>query len=182
MKTDFIVLAGGCFWCTEEIFLEIPGVLYVQSGYSGGHFPNPRYEDVSTGTTGHAECVKVTFNTNEVTLQKLLFIFFKTHDPTSLNFQGADIGTQYRSAIFYNSEEQKNIIEKMINFLTVKNVYSQKIVTQVLPLRDFYEAEDNHQKYYRKNQDAYYCKIVINPKLQKLKELLQNKNELIDEN
>jgi len=181
MKTDFVVLAGGCFWCTEEIFLEVPGVLYVESGYSGGHFPNPRYEDVSTGTTGHAECIKVTYNTNEITLQKILLVFFKTHDPTTLNYQGADFGTQYRSAIFYNSNEQKEIIKKIIEFLTNKKVFSDKIVTQILPLRDFYIAEEYHQKYYRKNQDAYYCKIVINPKLQKLKKLLQDSDDLIYE-
>lgn len=175
MKTDFIVLAGGCFWCTEEIFLEVPGVLYVQSGYSGGHFPNPRYEDVSTGNTGHAECVKVTFDLDEISLNKILLIFFKTHNPTTPNMQGADIGSQYRSAIFYNSLEQKEIAEKMVIFLSAKKIFDEKIVTQILPLRDFYPAEENHQKYYRKNQDAYYCKIVINPKLKKLKELLSSK-------
>ena len=172
MNKEEIVLAGGCFWCTEEIFLRVPGVIAVVSGYSGGDVPNPSYEDVSTGNTNHAECVKVTYDSKILNLQKLLLVFFKTHDPTTLNYQGNDYGTQYRSAIFYTKPEQKKTINEVIEKITELKIYSNKIVTEVLPLETFYPAEDYHQKFYRKNPDYGYCTVVINPKLNKLKEII----------
>ncbi|NBO36692.1 peptide-methionine (S)-S-oxide reductase [bacterium] len=171
-NNEEIVLAGGCFWCTEEIFLRVPGVLDVVSGYSGGDTEYPSYEDVSTGNTNHAECVKVTFDSSKIKLEKLLLIFFKTHNPTTLNYQGNDYGTQYRSAIFYTTENQRAIIQKVIDKIKDENIYENNIVTEVLPLKNFYRAEDYHQKFYRKNPNYGYCSVVINPKLDKLKELL----------
>lgn len=172
MNKEEIVLAGGCFWCTEEIFLRVPGVIDVVSGYSGGDIPNPSYEDVSTGNTNHAECVKITYDSKILNLQKLILIFFKTHDPTTLNYQGNDYGTQYRSAIFYTKPEQKKTIIEVIEKITELKIYSNKIVTEVLPLETFYPAEDYHQRFYRKNPDYGYCTVVINPKLNKLKEII----------
>lgn len=172
MNKEEIVLAGGCFWCTEEIFLRVPGVIDVVSGYSGGDIPNPSYEDVSTGNTNHAECVKITYDSKILNLQKLILIFFKTHDPTTLNYQGNDYGTQYRSAIFYTKPEQKKTIIEVIEKITELKIYSNKIVTEVLPLKTFYPAEDYHQRFYRKNPDYGYCTVVINPKLNKLKEII----------
>lgn len=173
MNKEEIILAGGCFWCTEEIFSRVPGVISVVSGYSGGDVPNPSYEDVCTGNTNHAECVKVTFNPDKISLQKLLLIFFKTHNPTTLNFQGNDHGTQYRSAVFYNTPEQHQIIIQVINKISELNIYQDKIVTEVLPQVNFYPAEEYHQMFYQKNPNYGYCTAVINPKLSKLKELLQ---------
>lgn len=172
MNKEEIVLAGGCFWCTEEIFLRVPGVIDVVSGYSGGDIPNPSYEDVSTGNTNHAECVKITYDSKILNLQKLILVFFKTHDPTTLNYQGNDYGTQYRSAIFYTKPEQKKTIIEVIEKITELKIYSNKIVTEVLPLKTFYPAEDYHQRFYRKNPDYGYCTVVINPKLNKLKEII----------
>lgn len=172
MNKEEIVLAGGCFWCTEEIFLRVPGVIDVVSGYSGGDIPNPSYEDVSTGNTNHAECVKITYDSKILNLQKLILIFFKTHDPTTLNYQGNDYGTQYRSAIFYTKPEQKKTIIEVIEKITELKIYSNTIVTEVLPLKTFYPAEDYHQRFYRKNPDYGYCTVVINPKLNKLKEII----------
>ena len=172
MNKEEIVLAGGCFWCTEEIFLRVPGVIDVVSGYAGGDIPNPSYEDVSTGNTNHAECVKVTYNPSLVSLEKLLIIFFKTHNPTSLNFQGNDHGTQYRSIIFYSNSEQMKTINDVIEKISELKIYSDKIVTEVLPLKNFYPAEDYHQRFYRKNPDYGYCTVVLNPKLIKLQEII----------
>lgn len=154
-------LAGGCFWCTEAIFKRLKGVTSVTPGYSGGSTLNPSYEDVATGTTGHAECVQIKFDPDIIAYAKLLEVFFKLHDPTTVNRQGADVGTQYRSVIFYHSGSQKRIAEKLKS--NIKNA-----VTEIVPYSNFYPAEESHQEYYEKNKNAGYCRIVIDPKIQKL--------------
>lgn len=158
-----IVLGGGCFWCLEAIFQRIPGVLFVTSGYSGGDMENPSYEEVCTGETGHAEVVKVEFNIKEISLEKILNIFFLAHDPTTLNRQGNDIGTQYRSVIFFSFSEDEKVIKDVIN--EVKKEYKENIVTEVQKLEHFYEAEDYHKNYYDLNRNNPYCRLVIKPKL-----------------
>lgn len=161
--------AGGCFWCTEAIFLEVKGVKKVVSGFTGGFIKNPAYREVCNGTTGHAEGIQITFNPNEVAYEDLLEIFFATHDPTTLNKQGADVGTQYRSAIFYNSPEQKEKAEKYIQLIEKEKLYANPIVTKVEKAGPFYLAEDYHQNYYNLNKDQGYCQYVIAPKLEKLR-------------
>ncbi len=160
--------ASGCFWCTEAIFLRLNGVSSVISGYTGGKTVDPTYEQVSTGMTGHAEAIQISFNPSIISYQKLLEIFFETHDPTSKDRQGADHGTQYRSVIFYHSEEQKHQAEDMISTLTKTKRYQEPIVTEVLPALPFYQAEEYHQDFYAKNREYPYCTVVINPKLTKL--------------
>ncbi|MHB1118034.1 MAG: peptide-methionine (S)-S-oxide reductase MsrA [Minisyncoccota bacterium] len=171
------VFGGGCFWCTEAMFSGLKGVISVLPGYTGGSTKNPTYEDVSSGMTGHAEVVKVAYDEEQVSYNDLLTVFFATHDPTTLNRQGADVGTQYRSAIFYASDEQKSEAEAFIKKL---NESGEKVVTEVRPLEVFYDAEDYHQKYYERNTSAPYCQIVINPKLEKLEkrftELIKSKS------
>lgn len=161
------VFGGGCFWCTEAIFNELKGVISVMPGYAGGFTKNPTYEEVSSGTTGHAEVTRVEYDPVQISYDDLLTIFFATHDPTSLNRQGNDVGTQYRSIILYADEEQKAAAEKFIEKL---NESGPKVVTELKPLEEFYKAEDYHQKYYETHKGAPYCQIVINPKLEKLKE------------
>ena len=163
------VLAGGCFWCLEAVFLELNGVEQVTSGYTGGSVESPSYREVSTGTTGHAEVVKVIFDPEIISYQDILNIFFTIHDPTTLNRQGNDAGTQYRSAIYYQNNLQKNIAKKVIGDLESTNVWKNPIVTEVAPLKTFYKAEDYHQDYYQQNQDEPYCRIVIEPKVAKLR-------------
>lgn len=160
-------LANGCFWCTEAIFQRLKGVESVVSGYTGGDIKNPTYKEVSSGTTGHAEAIEITFNPNIISFQEILDVFFSTHDPTTLNRQGYDVGTQYRSAIFYHSENQKEIAEKFIKALTDAKVFDKKIVTQIVPFKAFYRAENYHQNYYNNNKNQGYCRLVINPKLEK---------------
>ena len=160
--------AGGCFWCTEAVFKRLEGVDSVVSGYTGGERGNPSYEQVSTGATGHAEAIQIQFDPNIISYDKLLDVFFATHDPTTLNQQGADIGTQYRSAIFYHSAKQKSAAEKKISNLEKGGKYSDPIVTELTPFSNFYQAEDYHKDYYDKNNSAPYCKLVIDPKIQKL--------------
>jgi peptide-methionine (S)-S-oxide reductase len=167
-----IVLAGGCFWCTEAVFNRVPGVVEVISGYSGGGHDTATYEEVSSGETGHAECIKVVFDDEQVTLKKLLTLFFGTHDPTTLDQQGADKGSQYRSAIFYMSDEQEQVIKETINDLEAGHVFTNPIVTEVRAFKTFYPAEDYHQDFYTNNPDYGYCQVVINPKLSKLAKLL----------
>jgi len=167
-KTETAVLAGGCFWCMEAVFERINGVISVTSGYSGGDVPNPSYEDVCTGTTGYAEAVKIIYNPEIVSFKELLNEFWRAHDPTTLNKQGADIGTQYRSEIFYKNKDQKEEAEKSIRDLEKSGKYSMPIVTKIEPLRVFYPAEDYHQNYFDKHPFAGYCRVVINPKLEKL--------------
>jgi len=165
---EFATLGGGCFWCTEAVFLEIEGVEKVISGYSGGHVKNPSYQQVVTGSTGHAEVIQVSFDPEIIPFVKILEIFFTMHDPTSLNRQGADVGTQYRSVIFYHSEEQKKVAEEFIAGLNETNLFNLHIVTQLEPFVEFFEAEDYHTNYYNRNQNQGYCKFVIEPKLRKV--------------
>ncbi|CCG53094.1 Protein-methionine-S-oxide reductase MsrA [Flavobacterium indicum GPTSA100-9 = DSM 17447] len=167
--------AGGCFWCTEAIFLEVKGVQKVVSGYTGGFIKNPAYREVCNGTTGHAEAIQITFNPKEVAYEDLLEIFFATHDPTTLNRQGADEGTQYRSAIFYHNDEQKKQAENYIQLIEKEKLYSNPIVTQLEPAAPFYLAEDYHQNYYNQNQEQGYCRMVISPKLDKLRKYYASK-------
>ncbi|WP_027138403.1 peptide-methionine (S)-S-oxide reductase MsrA [Gaetbulibacter saemankumensis] len=165
---------GGCFWCTEAIFQEIRGVEKVVSGYSGGNAPGkPTYREVCSGLTGHAEVIQVTFDANVISYMDILVVFMTTHDPTTLNRQGADVGTQYRSVIFYENIEQRSIADEVIAQLS--EVYDNPIVTEVSPLKIFYEAEDYHQDYYRNNESQGYCNFVITPKLAKLRELHTDK-------
>ena len=164
--TEIAVFAGGCFWCTEAVFERLRGVVSVMPGYTGGTVPNPRYEEVCTGRTGHAESIRVEFDPAQVSFQDLLSVFFATHDPTTLNRQGADVGTEYRSAIFYTSEEQKQAAETFIRELNAQ--LPRRVVTEVVPLGRFYEAEDYHQQFYDNNAFAPYCQFVIEPKLHKL--------------
>lgn len=172
MKHDkqIAIFGGGCFWCTEATFQQLKGVSKVTSGYAGGELENPGYGKVATGHTGHAEVIKVEFDPNEISFENLLEVFFAVHDPTTLNKQGNDIGTEYRSIILYTSEEQKAAAEKSIQKLRDSGEYNMPIVTEIKPFDKFYEAEDYHHNYYNKNPDQPYCQIVINPKLKKLKE------------
>jgi peptide-methionine (S)-S-oxide reductase len=162
-------LAGGCFWCLEAVFLELKGVEKVESGYAGGDLPSPTYEQVCSGNTGHAEVVRVTFDPSVISYRELLEIFFTIHDPTTLNRQGADVGTQYRSAIFFHSVAQKATAEQVIAALEAEHVWGSRIVTQVVPYETFYEAEEYHRDYYRRNPEQGYCRIVIAPKVSKLR-------------
>jgi peptide-methionine (S)-S-oxide reductase len=170
MKTETIVFGGGCFWCTEAVFKMLNGVESVTSGYAGGHTKNPTYREVSSGTTGHAESAQVVYDPSKVAFRDLLTIFFASHDATQLNRQGADVGTQYRSVIFYTTEKQKEEINAFIEELGASAPDGDPIVTQVEPLDVFYPAEDYHQDYYENNAQQGYCQIVIAPKLQKVQE------------
>ena len=172
---EVATFAGGCFWCTEAVFLEIKGVEKVVSGYIGGKTVNPTYKDICTGETGHAEAIQITFNPNEVAFEDLLEIFFGTHDPTTLNRQGADVGTQYRSEIFYHSEAQKTKAENYIQLLEKEKLYDKKIVTKVSSATVFYPAEDYHKNYYNQNSSQGYCQMVIAPKLEKLRKYYKSK-------
>ena len=158
---------NGCFWCTEAIFQQLKGVETVIPGYTGGAVKNPSYKEVCNGTTGHAEAIQITFDSNRISYRELLDVFFYTHDPTTLNRQGADVGTQYRSAIFYHNESQKKDAELIIAQLESEGVYDDKIVTEITPFDVYYEAEDYHQNYYNNNKNQGYCRAVINPKLDK---------------
>jgi peptide-methionine (S)-S-oxide reductase len=160
--------AGGCFWCTEAIFKRLKGVGSVLPGYSGGEVEKPTYDEVCAGDTGHAEAIQIEFDSKVISYKLLLEIFFYTHDPTTPNQQGNDIGPQYRSAVFYHSEEQKIETEKFIEELTSKKVYDRPIVTQIEPFKNFYEAEDYHKNYFDRNKEAPYCDITISPKIHKL--------------
>lgn len=175
MQTEIATFAGGCFWCTEAVYEHIKGVISVTSGYTGGTFKNPTYKEITTGKTGHAEAIQIKYNPAEVSYNDLLYIFFLTHDPTTLNKQGADIGTQYRSAIYYHSEEQKELALKMIELIENEKIYKSKIVTEIQSATIFYKAEDYHQNYYENNKFQPYCQVVINPKIDKLKKLFKEK-------
>jgi peptide-methionine (S)-S-oxide reductase len=168
------VFAGGCFWCTEAVFQKLRGVHSVMPGYAGGSADNPSYEQVSMGNTGHAEVIKFEFDAEQISYRDLLEVFFATHNPTTLNKQGNDVGTQYRSAIFYVNDEQKQEAKKIIAELTDAKAYSDPIVTSLESLNKFYEAEDYHKNYYKRNQGQPYCMVVINPKLKKFKEKFAN--------
>jgi peptide-methionine (S)-S-oxide reductase len=167
--TDRVVLAGGCFWCTEAVFSELRGVRSAVPGYAGGTVPNPSYEQVCTGRTGHAEAVEVTFEPGAVSLHDLLVVFFTTHDPTTRDRQGPDVGTQYRSAVFYRTAEQKAVAESVVREITEEKVYSRPVVTELAPLTVFYPAEEYHRNYFRRHPEQAYCAAVIAPKLAKFR-------------
>jgi len=173
-SSETIVLGGGCFWCVEAVFQRAKGVEKVVSGYAGGRIANPTYREVTSGLTGHAEVVKITYNPKEISLAMILEVFFKTHDPTTLNRQGADVGTQYRSVIFYNNESQKAIAEEIIKRLTSEKIWDKPIVTELSPLKAFYMAEDYHQNYYNRNPAQGYCQFVIVPKLEKFRKVFSD--------
>lgn len=158
---------GGCFWCTEAVFQNLKGISKVVSGYMGGAKENPTYEDICSGNTGHAEIIRIDYDPEQISFEDLLLVFFKTHDPTTLNRQGNDVGTQYRSVIFYENQEQKIAAENMIDQLEKEIVFDKPIVTEVSPISKFYEAEHYHQNYYNNNPDKGYCAYVIQPKLAK---------------
>lgn len=162
---------SGCFWCTEAIFQRIKGVEKVESGYSGGKVKNPTYKEICSGLTGHAEVIQVTYDPETVSFEKLLEAFWKTHDPTTLNRQGNDVGTQYRSVIYYHTDEQKQLAEEYKKRLTEERVFDRPIVTEISPLTHFYQAEEYHQNYYNANGNAPYCAIIIQPKLEKFKKI-----------
>ena len=172
---EVAILAGGCFWCTEAVFLELNGVKSVVSGYIGGKTINPTYKEISNGDTGHAEAIEITFDPAKISFGELLEIFFATHDPTTLNRQGNDIGTQYRSEIFYNNAAQKQLSEDYIALMTTENTFGKPIVTKISAATTFYEAEDYHQNYYNQNKTQGYCSYVITPKIDKLKKMYQDK-------
>jgi peptide-methionine (S)-S-oxide reductase len=171
---EIATFAGGCFWCTEALFKRLKGVVSVVPGYTGGTVPNPTYEDVCEGTTGHAEAIQITFDPMQIPYEKLLEIFFHTHNPTTPNQQGNDVGPQYRSAIFYHSEEQKNSAKKIIEEIKKEKVYEGPIVTEVVPFTVFYEAENYHKNYFDNNDTAPYCNVIISPKIHKLLNLYGN--------
>lgn len=166
-QTETATIANGCFWCTEAIFQQLRGVISVNPGYSGGKRENPSYEQVSTGVSGHAEAIQIVFDPEIISYKTILDVFWHTHNPTTLNQQGNDIGTQYRSAIFYHDEAQKQIAEKSKQEFESEGIYTNPIVTEITPFRNFYEAEEYHKNYYKNNPNAPYCTFVIEPKLEK---------------
>ncbi|WP_305601183.1 peptide-methionine (S)-S-oxide reductase MsrA [Lutibacter sp.] len=174
-KIETATLANGCFWCTEAIFQRLKGVETVKSGYTGGKLINPTYNDITTGLTEHAEAIQIKFDASEISFQEILEVFFSTHDPTTKNKQGFDVGTQYRSAIFYHNETQKLIAENFIKELTEAHVFENKIVTEISKADIFYIAEEYHQNYYNNNKTQGYCVAVINPKLDKFLKKFKNK-------
>ena len=178
-ETEIATLANGCFWCSEAIFKKIKGVKSILPGYAGGSLKNPSYDQVCTGMTGHAESIQIKFDPKSISFEKILDIFWHTHDPTTLNRQGNDIGTQYRSAIFYHDEKQKEIAEKSKKDLEKENVYKKPIVTEITPFKNFYVAEDYHKDYYENHKNDPYCNFVIDPKLYKL--LQKYRNEVKEE-
>ncbi len=172
---EVATFAGGCFWCTEAVFLELNGVKKVVSGYIGGNTVNPTYKDICNGDTGHAEAIEITFDPSQISFGELLEIFFATHDPTTLNRQGNDVGTQYRSEIFYHNPTQKQVSEDYIALMTSENTFGKPIVTKISAASKFYIAEDYHQNYYNQNKTQGYCSYVITPKIEKLKKMYQDK-------
>lgn len=169
---EYAIFAGGCFWCTEAVFQNLKGVLNVMPGYAGGLIENPSYEQVSTGQSGHAEAIQITFNPKDISYKDLLYVFFRTHNPTTINRQGNDIGSQYRSMIFYFNEKQRRDAEEERK--KAQDLYKETIITEVSPHKHFYPAEEYHRQYYLKNKSASYCQLVIDPKLEKLKKDFKN--------
>jgi peptide-methionine (S)-S-oxide reductase len=172
---EIATLAGGCFWCTEAVFLQLEGVHAVISGYIGGKTIDPTYKEICNGDTGHAEAIEITFDPAKIGFGDLLEIFFATHDPTTINRQGNDVGTQYRSEIFYHNEEQKKTAEDYIGLMTAEDTFGKRIVTKISPVSKFYEAEKVHQNYYNDNKSQGYCSYVITPKIDKLKKMFEDK-------
>jgi len=181
MHTEIITLGNGCFWCTEAIFQQVKGVTKVTSGYSGGHVENPTYEEVCEKTTGHAEVLQVEFDTTQVTIDEILEIFWQTHDPTTLNRQGNDVGPQYRSVVFYHNEHQKERAEYYKKKLDESGAFNDKIVTAIEPFTNFYVAENYHQDYYNRNGNQPYCYFVIRPKLEKFEKAFKDKMKKKDQ-
>ncbi|MDX1426507.1 peptide-methionine (S)-S-oxide reductase MsrA [Salegentibacter mishustinae] len=172
---ELATLAGGCFWCTEAVFQRLKGVEEVLSGFTGGNIKNPAYREIITGRTGHAEAIQIRFNPTIISFQELLYVFFATHDPTTLNRQQNDVGTQYRSAVFYHSEKQKEIAEEVIQELEEKEIFQNKIVTEISAVKDFYIAEKEHQDFYNQHRQQPYCQFIIDPKIKKLTEVFADK-------
>jgi peptide-methionine (S)-S-oxide reductase len=177
MEYEKITLGAGCFWCVEAIFLETKGVYKVVSGYMGGSIKNPSYKEVCTGTTGHAEVVQISYNPEEIKLDEILEIFWQTHDPTTLNRQGADVGTQYRSAVFFHNQEQQTIALELKEKLNAEKIYDKPIITEISEASEFYIAEDYHQNYYNQNENQPYCSFVITPKLEKFRKVFADKRK-----
>lgn len=177
LTLELATFGGGCFWCTEAIFQQLEGVESVVSGYSGGTVKNPSYEEVCTGRTGHAEVVQIYYNPEKIGYEELLEVFFKTHDPTTLNRQGNDRGSQYRSIVFYHSEEQKATVERIKAKLDAADIWNEPIVTEIVPFSEFFPAEDYHQNFFIKNPNQGYCRLIIRPKLQKFKEIFLSKSD-----
>jgi peptide-methionine (S)-S-oxide reductase len=175
MATEIATLGGGCFWCLEAVFEQLNGVIGVESGYSGGDAPNPTYQQVCTGSTGHAEVVQATFDPAVVSFREVLEVFFAIHDPTTKNRQGADVGTQYRSVIFFHSPEQKQVAEGLMAELSAAGIWAGPIVTEIAPFEAFYKAEDYHQEYFRNNPGQPYCQAVVGPKVAKFRKHFANK-------
>lgn len=174
-KTELATFGAGCFWCVEAVFQQLDGVESVRSGYTGGHVENPTYEQVCSGETGHAEVIQIKYDPQKVTYDELLEVFWKTHDPTTLNRQGNDIGDQYRSAVFYHNEKQKALAEKYKKELDASGAFTGKIVTEIVPASKFYDAEEYHQNYYKNNPSQGYCRAVIAPKLEKFRKVFKDK-------
>jgi peptide-methionine (S)-S-oxide reductase len=172
---EFATFGNGCFWCTEAIFEQLEGVTKVESGYAGGEVKSPSYKEVCTGNTGHAEVIRLTYDPKLISYRELLDVFFSTHDPTTLNRQGADVGTQYRSAIFYHNDDQKAEAEKIIADLENEKVFDNKIVTEITAINNYSVAENYHQDYYNNNKNQGYCRMVINPKIEKFKKKYKSK-------
>ncbi len=172
MQQETIVLGGGCFWCTEAVFSMLKGISSVEPGYAGGTVTNPTYEQVSMGNTGHIEVIKIDYDLDQIAFEEILQVFFETHDPTTPNRQGNDVGPQYHSAIFYTTDRQKEKAEHYVKMIALK--YTKPIITTIAPLKTFYKAEDYHQKYYENHKDAGYCQVVIDPKVEKVQEKFKN--------
>ena len=172
---DTATFGGGCFWCTEAVFQQVNGVLSVTSGYSGGSIKNPSYREVCSGRTGHAEVIRIVYNPDQVSFKELLDVFFKTHDPTTPDRQGNDVGSQYRSVVFYHNEQQRETALQYISELNLKGVFIQPLVTEISPIRNFYPAGEYHQDYYERNKSQPYCVYVINPKLKKFQDEFSDK-------
>lgn len=174
-KSEQATLGGGCFWCLEALYQDVRGIQSVESGYAGGHVENPAYRDVGRGTTGHAEVVQLTYDPAVISFEEILTIFWRIHDPTTLNRQGNDVGTQYRSIILYHDEQQREIAERSLAQADASNLYRDPIVTEIAPLTGFYKAEAYHQNYYNNNRFQPYCKLVIDPKVRKFRKSFQEK-------
>jgi len=174
-KIDTIILGGGCYWCVEAVYKMLDGVTDVESGFSGGTTANPSYKEVCTGTTGHAEVVRITFDNTKTSIEEILRVFFSVHDPTTLNRQGNDIGTQYRSVIFYRNDEQRKIASSIIEEMNKEKIFTLPIVTELSPFKVFYKAEDYHQDYYELHGEEPYCRLVIQPKIEKFEKLFHDR-------
>ncbi|MCM4160333.1 peptide-methionine (S)-S-oxide reductase MsrA [Antarcticibacterium flavum] len=172
---EIAILAGGCFWCTEAVFQRVEGVEEVVPGFTGGQIKNPAYREIITGRTGHAEAIEIRFDPTVITFEELLYIFFSTHDPTTLNRQQYDVGTQYRSAIFYQNDEQKEVATRVIEKIEQEKIFDDRIVTEVTQAGPFYKAEQEHLDYYNRNREQRYCQAIIDPKIKKLKEKFANR-------